>query len=441
MAMKDLIRREQQNDTAFASFLHSQTAGGLVLLIVSTIAFVMANGPLWELYDHFSHIHASVTIGPWELDLDFHHWVNEGLMVLFFFLVGLEIKREVLVGELSDSKKAALAVFAAAGGMIAPALLYTLFNIITPDTVRGWGVPMATDIAFVIGVLSVLGKRVPVALKVFLTGLAIVDDLGAIVVIALFYTENLEVVALLMSFTFVVVSWIYGRKGGANGWIYALLAAAAWYFVLESGIHSTIAGVLMAFTIPIRETYELDELNHQFRMSFLDGDFEIREHHLEALERVIRKTESPLHRFEHKLHPWVVFGIVPLFAFFNAGVHLPTHFGPGLFFRPHVIGIFFGLLLGKPLGILLISTWAVKKGWASLPEGVDWRTMIGVGFLAGIGFTMSLFISVLAFPEGSTTLQEAKLGILTASITAMLIGAPLTYRSLGAALTAKKDAS
>ncbi len=428
--MKDLISNEQKEDSAFEAFLHSQTAGGVVLLVVSLIAFVLANGPAWEAYEHFSRLHASLQIGPWALDLDFHHWVNEGLMVLFFFLVGLEIKREALVGELSEPRKAALAVFAAIGGMVAPALLFTLFNLVSPETARGWGIPMATDIAFVIGVLSVLGKRVPVALKVFLTGLAIVDDLGAIVVIALFYTENFQFVSLLMGLSFVVVSWFYGRKGGVNGWIYAVLAMACWYFILDSGIHSTIAGVLMAFTIPIRKTYELDELNHQFRMSFLDGDFEIKEHHLEALERVIRKTESPLHRFEHKLHPWVVFGIVPLFAFFNAGVHLPSHFGPGLFMKPHVIGIFFGLLLGKPLGILFISTWAVKRGWASLPEGVNWRTMIGVGFLAGLGFTMSLFISVLAFPEGSATLQEAKLGILTASITAMLIGAPLTYRSL-----------
>lgn len=435
--MKDLIRKESHHDSAFTSFVHSQTAGGAVLLIVSVIAFILANGPTWEAYDHFSHLHASVQIGLWELDLDFSHWVNEGLMVLFFFLVGLEIKREVLVGELSDPRKASLAVFAAAGGMIAPALLYTLFNLISPDTARGWGIPMATDIAFVIGVLSVLGNRVPTAIKVFLTGLAIVDDLGAIVVIALFYTENFHLVALLMSLTFVFVSYVYAKKGGVNGWIFTMLAVACWYFILESGIHSTIAGVLMAFTIPIRQTYELDELNHQFHMSFLGGDFEIKEHHLETLERIIRKSESPLHRFEHKLQPWVAFLIVPLFAFFNAGVHLPTHFGPGLFLKPHVVGIFFGLVLGKPLGILFISTWAVKRGWASLPDGVNWKSMVGVGFLAGLGFTMSLFISVLAFPEGSTTLQEAKLGILTASITAMLIGAPLTYRALAPAPSTK----
>ncbi|MCH8511892.1 MAG: Na+/H+ antiporter NhaA [Kiritimatiellae bacterium] len=427
--MRDLIRRES-HDTAFASFLQSQTAGGVVLLVVSVIAFILANGPLWEVYDNFAHMHASVQIGQWDLDLDLSHWVNEGVMVFFFFLVGLEIKREILVGELSEPRKAALAVIAAAGGMIAPALIFTLFNIISPDTLRGWGIPMATDIAFVIGVLSVLGNRVPVALKVFLTGLAIVDDLGAIVVIALFYTENFMVMNLLISLTFVFASWMYGKKGGANGVVFSLFALGCWYFILESGIHSTIAGVLMAFTIPIRQKYELDELNHQFRMSFLDGDFEIKEHHLDPLERIIRKSESPLERFEHKLQPWVAFLIVPLFAFFNAGVHLSTHFGFGLFMKPHVLGIFFGLLLGKPLGILFVSTIAVKRGWATLPDGVNWRAMIGVGFLAGLGFTMSLFISVLAFPEGSPTLQEAKLGILLASLTAMLIGAPLTYRAL-----------
>lgn len=428
--MKDLIRMEQRNDNAFAKFLQSQTAGGVVLIVVSLVAFVLANGPMWETYDHFTHMHASLQVGPWDLDLDFSHWVNEGLMVLFFFLVGLEIKREIIAGELSDRRKASLAVVAAVGGMVAPALIYTLFNVVRAERLRGWGIPMATDIAFVIGVLSVLGDRVPVSLKVFLTGLAIVDDLGAIVVIALFYTEDLHVMNLLISLTFVVVSWIYGKKGGTKGVVFAVLAVACWYFMRESEIHATIAGVLMALTIPIRHHYELDELNHQFRMSFLDGDFEIKEHHLEALERIIRKSESPLHRFEHRLQPWVLFLIVPIFAFFNAGVHLETHFGIGLLMQPHVLGIFFGLLLGKPIGILLASTLAVKKGWAELPEGVDWRTMIGVGFLAGLGFTMSLFISVLAFAPGTATLQEAKLGILCASITAMLIGAPVTWKAL-----------
>ena len=428
--MKDLIKEELHEDAAFSNFLRSQTAGGLVLLIVSVIAFIIANGPLWETYDKFSHMHASFQIGHWDLDLDISEWVNEGVMVFFFFLVGLEIKREFLVGELSDPRKASLAVIAAAGGMIAPALLYTLFNIFSPGTHQGWGIPMATDIAFVIGILSILGDRVPMALKVFLTGLAIVDDLGAIVVIALFYTENFAIMNLLMSLTFVFCSWIYGRKGGTRGVVFALLALGCWYFILESGIHSTIAGVLIAMTIPIHKKYELDELNHQFRMSFLDGDFEIKEHHLEALERIIQKTESPLERFEHKLQPWVVFLIVPVFAFFNAGVHLESHFGLRLLFQPHVLGIFFGLVLGKPLGILFVSTLAVKRGWAILPTGVNWRAMIGVGFLAGVGFTMSLFISILAFPIGSPNLQEAKLGILLASLTAMLIGAPLTYKAL-----------
>jgi len=428
--MEELIDQEDPRDSFFNHFLHSQTAGGLVLLLVSALAFYLANSRFWEIYNHISHTHLSLRVSNWRLDLDLNHWVNEGLMVLFFFLVGLEIKREILVGELSNPRKASLAVFAAIGGMLMPAILYAVYNVFSPETRGGWGVPMATDIAFAIGVLSILGNRVPVALKVFLTGLAIVDDLGAVLVIALFYTESFALNSLLISFVFVALSLIYARMNGGKGAVYALLCVGCWYFVLESGIHSTIAGVMMAFTIPIRKKYRLEEVNREFKESFGEDDFDLQEHHLEALEKVIRNTESPLYRFEHTLHPWVAFVIMPLFAFFNAGVHLPTHLNLSLIFQPHVLGIFFGLLMGKPIGILLACRFAVAKGWATLPTGVGWKAMIGVSQLAGLGFTMSLFISVLAFQEGSHLLEEAKLGILAASIAAMLIGAPLTWMGL-----------
>jgi NhaA family Na+:H+ antiporter len=428
--MEDLIEQEKTPDTFFNHFLHSQIAGGVVLLLVSVFAFYLANSHWSDVYDHISHTKLSIQIGHWDLALDLNHWVNEGLMVLFFFLVGLEIKREILVGELSNPRKASLAVFAAVGGMIAPAIIFSLFNLFSPETRGGWGVPMATDIAFALGVLSLLGKRVPVALKVFLMGLAIVDDLGAILVIAIFYTESFSLYYLLIALCFVAVSFVYGYKNGGNGYIYTVLCIGCWYFVLESGIHSTIAGVLMAMTIPIRRKYKLEQVNKEFKETFSEKNFDLKEQHLEALERIIRNTESPLYRFEHLLHPWVAFLIMPLFAFFNAGVHLPTHLNFTLIFEPHVLGIFFGLLMGKPLGILLACWFAVSKGWASLPSGVGWKGMIGVSYLAGLGFTMSLFISVLAFQEGSATLEEAKLGILTASLTAMFIGAPLTWIGL-----------
>ncbi|MGA0332957.1 MAG: Na+/H+ antiporter NhaA [Kiritimatiellia bacterium] len=426
----ELIEQEQERHSGFTHFLHSQTASGVILLLVSVFAFYLANSDFWEPYNTISHTHASFSFANWDLDLDINHWVNEGLMVLFFFLVGLEIKREILVGELSNPRKAALPVIAAIGGMIVPALVYSLFNLISPETRGGWGVPMATDIAFVIAVLSVLGKRVPVSLKVFLTCLAIVDDLGAILVIAIFYTEQFHLNALLISMIFVTASWIYGKFNGGNGIIYSILCIGCWYFMLESGIHSTIAGVLMAMTIPIKRRYSVEKINHQFKKSFSTQDYDLKEHHLDALERVIKHAESPLSRFEHIMHPWVGFVIMPLFAFFNAGVHLPTHLNFSLMIEPHALGIFMGLLMGKPIGVLLACRFAVARGWATLPSGVGWRAMIGVSYLAGLGFTMSLFISVLAFEPGTDTLEEAKLAILLASICAMLIGAPLTWIGL-----------
>lgn len=428
--MDELIEQEKPPNSFFTHFLHSQTAGGVVLLLVSVFAFYLANSEWWETYNQLSHTKASLNIGDWHLALDINHWVNEGLMVLFFFVVGLEIKRELLVGELSDPRKASLAVFAAIGGMIVPALIFTLFNLFSPETRGGWGVPMATDIAFAIGVLSILGKRVPISLKVFLTSLAIVDDLGAVLVIALFYTEAFSLYHLLIALAFVGLSALYGKFNGNRGVVYAFLCLGCWYFILECGVHSTIAGVLMALTIPIRRKYRLEQVNHEFKASFGEKEFDLKEHHLEALEKIIHNTESPLYRFEHRLQPWVAFVIMPLFAFFNAGVHLPTHLTLGLLFEPHVLGIFFGLLMGKPMGVLLACAFAVSRGWATLPTGVGWKGMIGVSYLAGLGFTMSLFISVLAFEEGSATLEEAKLGILTASLMAMCIGAPLTWIGL-----------
>jgi len=430
MIKKGSLLKPKTAEVLFDSFIRNQTISGVLLILVSIFAFTLANGEHWERYHTLSHTHASIHLSGWTLDLEISHWVNEALMVLFFFVVGLEIKREFLVGELSSPRKASLAIVAAIGGMIVPAVIYTVFNTISPETRGAWGVPMATDIAFALGVLSLLGPRVPTSLKVFLTGLAIVDDLGAILVIAIFYSENFHLTNLLLAFVFVAISFFYGKSGGTRGSIFAILGVACWYFVLESGIHSTIAGVLIALTIPIREKYDLHDINDRFKVAAAEKDFEIQEKQLGKLTRVLRNAESPLHRFEHTLQPWVMFGIMPLFAFFNAGVHLPSHLGLSLALEPHFLGIFFGLLLGKPIGVLLACTFAVKKGWAQLPTGVGWPAMIGVGCLAGLGFTMSLFISVLGFEPGSPELSEAKLAILLASISAMILGAPLTWLGL-----------
>ncbi len=428
--MEQLIQYERPADSAFNRFLHSQTAGGIVLIITSLIAFLLANSSLWEEYDHFSHIHFSLNMPKWHLDLGLAHWVNDGLMVIFFFVVGLEIKREILVGELSTPKKASLAVFGALGGMIVPATIYAIINARSPNTLGGWGIPMATDIAFAIGILSLLGRRVPITLKVFLTALAIVDDLGAIIVIALFYTEQFAAGALGMSLLVAFASWLYGRFGGTRGGVFALLTIACWYFILQSGIHATISGVLMALTIPIRQKYDIHDINRHLGHNFRDETFELKEEHLEALERVVRNAESPLHRFERKLHPWVVFMIMPIFAFFNAGVHMPEDGGLSLIGEPHVLGIIFGLVLGKPIGVIGACWISVRLGIAALPDRVDWKAMIGVGCLAGLGFTMSLFIAVLGFDRESAYLPEAKLAILCSSIFATCLGSFLLWKFL-----------
>jgi NhaA family Na+:H+ antiporter len=358
--------------------------------------------------------------GSWSLEKPLLLWVNDGLMALFFFLVGLEIKLEISVGELSEPRDAALAVVAAVGGVLVPGVIYAAVNW-GGEGIGGWGVPVATDIAFALGIMSLLGDRVPLSLKVFLTALAIVDDLVAVLIIALFYTEGISLVYLVLSFGVLALTFVYGLNGGRNLKVFAFLGVVAWFFMLQSGIHATVAGVLLALTIPIKRNIAPEDLRDELRGGLEDQRFEGVEVKVANLERVLEDTQSSLHRLEHLLHPWVAFLVLPVFALFNAGVSLG---GGGGVLNPVTAGVFLGLLVGKPVGVLVFSWLATRLGLASLPEGVGWASMAGASCLAGIGFTMSLFVGGLAFEDGGL-LDQAKLGVLSASVLAAVLGLAL----------------
>jgi NhaA family Na+:H+ antiporter len=351
-------------------------------------------------------------------------------MAVFFFVVGLEIKREILTGELASPRKAALPIAAAVGGMIVPAVFYFAFNAGTPE-VSGWGVPMATDIAFALGVLALIGKGVPDALRIFLTALAIVDDLGAVLVIAIFYTAEISVTALGVGFSFLAVMAVANVLGVRNPLVYWLLGIGVWLGFLLSGVHATIAGVLGAMTIPANSL--IDEKSFVEGGRFLLSEVERKAkpgdeplHHatkhgaIQALESACENVETPLHRMEDRLHPWVAFFIMPVFALANAGVELGAGFVEALTAQV-TLGVIVGLVAGKQIGITLFSWLAVRAGWASLPKGVSWQHIYGAAILGGIGFTMSLFIAGLAFDDRET-LEMAKAGILLASLLAGVSG-------------------
>lgn len=403
--------------TPFQNFFRSESAGGVILIVAAVVAFVWANSPLAPSYQALKEVPFGVGLGGWGLEKPLLLWVNDGLMALFFLLVGLEIKRELLVGELEDPRAAALPIAAALGGMAVPAGFYVALNW-GGDGMPGWAVPMATDIAFALGVMALLGKRVPLGLKVALTALAIVDDLGAVLVIALFYTAKLELGYLGLALALWVAALLYGRLGGRKLTVFCVLGAVLWYCMLKSGVHATVAGVLLAFTVPMRRRLEPGEVKKRLADLFRGGDFEEQEVELEHLEGLVEAAQSPLHELEHSLLPWSAFLIMPVFALFNAGFQLSPE---ASFAAPVTLGAFVGLVLGKPLGVLLFSWLAVASGRAALPAGVGWTAMAGMGLLAGIGFTMSLFIAALGFPEPAL-LDQAKLGVLSASVTAAVVG-------------------
>ena len=437
MAKKPAVRKPAPTRSAVGRLLmpvqqliRTESASGVILIAAAVVAFAWANSPFAPSYFALLEIELGVGFGAWGLEKPLILWVNDLLMAVFFFLVGLEIKREVLVGELAGWRRASLPIAGALGGMIVPALIYLACNLGLP-TARGWGIPMATDIAFALGVLALLGDRVGLALKVFLLALAIVDDLGAVLVIALFYTENLNVGALLLSLLVWGGALAYGRAGGAKPLAFALIGLVMWYFMLRSGVHATIAGVLMALAVPLRHRLSPQELQQELRpLMGQGGGFEQVEAVMQHLEDVLAKAHSPLHDIEHSLAPYVAFVVMPVFAFFNAGVMLAGgEAGP---ISAVSIGAFLGLLIGKPVGVAGFAWLAVRSGVTRLPENTSWAGIIGVGLLAGIGFTMSLFIANLAFGTGAE-LDQAKIGVLAASVVAALTGLLFLSRALPSA--------
>jgi NhaA family Na+:H+ antiporter len=420
----------RQTLVTFQDFAHWEASGSVLLLIAVVIALVWANSPWAESYFHLWETQVGVVYGSQEFFLSLHAWVNDGLMAIFFFLVGLEIKRELMVGELSTFRKAMLPIAAAIGGMLFPGLIYTVINFGDPGQ-DGWAIPTATDIAFALGVLALLGRRVPVELKVFLTALAIADDMGAVLVIALFYTSELHYAGLVVAFILVAIIYVLGRLKFVNYFIYMLLAIGVWLAVHESGIHATVAGILVALVVPAKARLDPDkffregvdrlkELTHQewTPQSMLTNT--LQRESIQELNQAAQALEPPLMKLEHALHPYVAFFILPLFALSNAGVQFSQNFRSDLF-SPVSLGVILGLVIGKQVGITLFSWLAVRLGLAQLPHGVQWRQIYGLGWLGGIGFTMSLFITELAFEE--TQLQDqAIMGILTASLIAGVCG-------------------
>jgi NhaA family Na+:H+ antiporter len=374
---------------AIRDFLKLESAGSVLLLIAAALAMLIANSPIRQLYDSLLQIPLEVRAGNFEIAKPLLLWINDGLMAIFFFLVGLELKREVLEGELSKPSQIVLPAIGALGGMSIPALIYAFFNRNDPIALNGWAIPAATDIAFALGVLASLGNRVPTSLKIFLLTLAIFDDLGAIIIIAVFYTSDLSILSLLIAAMFVLALFTLNRKDVRSITAYVLIGIALWVAVLKSGVHATLAGVLLALFIPHKG--KADE-------------------------------SSLVKRLEHDLHPAVAFGILPIFAFANAGVPL-AGLTMNSFFQPISLGIILGLFIGNQIGIFGFTWLAIKLGLAQLPTSVRWIHMYGVSFVCGIGFTMSLFISSLAFEHSGTDYGViVRLGILTGSILSALLG-------------------
>jgi NhaA family Na+:H+ antiporter len=402
----------------FVRFAKMEAASGILLLASTIAALVWANSRWAADYHAIWSATATFGFGRFALTETRIEWINDGLMAIFFFLVGLEIKREVLIGELSSLRQAAFPLLSAVGGAIVPAIIY-LFISGGGTAQRGWAIPMATDIAFVLGVLAILGNRVPVTLKIFVTALAIADDLIAVLVIAIFYTEQIQVVSLVLALVGVAVSFGANMLGVRKPIIYALLGIFVWVAVLKSGVHATVAGVLLAFTIPAR-TYT-DRESFLKRSRWLIDKFEASPPDsaaahaaIDSMETECELVEPPLNRIEHSLHPWVSFAIMPLFAFANSGVRILGNIEAATR-HPVTLGIALGLFAGKPLGIWVSARMSAKSGLAATPPELSWRATFGAAWLCGIGFTMSLFISTLAFGEGSL-LDMSKIGILAASL-------------------------
>lgn len=464
------LRRQQENyfppvdqHGTFHRLLHHHAVAAVLLLSAAAFAFICANtrefgflgASVSEWYSWFWHLDAGVNIHLFQVHKPFHHWVNDGLMAIFFFVIGLEIKRQLFAGELASPRKALLPVAAAIGGLICPAIIYALINW-GGEGAHGWGIPMATDIAFAAGVLGLMRGRVPSSLAVFLVALAIVDDLGAILVIALFYTETIATTPLLIGLGIVCLSAFFGWIGVRSVPVYFALGVVGWLYFQNSGVHATILGVLTAFTIPVSASYDTPHFAGRIRL-WLDRFIAAEDHAnprlvnsaqqrmVRAIEAECIHVEAPLQRLENKLHPYSALLIMPIFAFANAGVQVDFSQVSSLLLQPVTLGVIAGLVLGKQIGITAASYITVRLGLAQLPDGMNWRHVYALSWLGGIGFTMSLFISELAFAGGqagtvhaaadainnsavhSVHLAESKIGTLVASIIAASIGASLLF--------------
>lgn len=377
-----------------ANFFNSKSAPGMMLIIASIIAMLVANLGLYEWYQQWLNTNIAVKIAEFKIDKPLHLWINDGLMALFFLLIGLEIKRELYVGELKNPKNAILPLMAAVGGIVMPALIFVVFNFNQPDNLAGWAIPTATDIAFAIGILTLVGAKVPIGLIVFLTTLAVIDDLSAIIIIAIFYTHELSITSLYYALGGVMVLIAMNLLNVRNITLYLFVGLILWAFVIKSGVHATLAGVVVGLLIPMSEKPDA-------------------KHGLD---------EPPAMRLEHGLYPWVYFLVLPLFAFANAGVSLQG-MSLEMLMNPLFLGIVLGLFVGKQVGVFAFSWLTVRLGWGNLPAGSNWQMVYGAGLLAGIGFTMSLFIGTLAFDDiHPENMAVIRLSVLTASTLSAVVG-------------------
>ncbi len=414
--------------TPFQKFIKIESLSGLLLLGATVLALVWANSPWSESYQTLWNFKIGFTSDSFELNKPLILWINDGLMAIFFFLIGLEIKREFMIGELNTMKKLSFPLFGAFGGMVFPVLFYVILNN-NPETLKGWGVPMATDIAFALAVLKILGDRVPLSLKIFLTAFAIVDDIGAVLVIAVFYSENIQVPLLAIACGMLMVLYFLSYRGIYSKFIIFIFGVVIWTLFLKAGIHPTLAGILLAFSVPIRQKIttpffvkQLEGITENIKnASILKSPILSKEqiNHIDTLEEWTKKYHSPLQRLEHDLHDWVAYFIIPIFALANAGVMFNSAYGlEGTL----IINLIICLIFGNSIGITFIVFAAKKMKLIQIPDDINKTHIIGVSFLAGIGFTMAIFIASLAFKESPAYIDSAKIGILIGSIISAIIG-------------------
>ncbi|MCV6588968.1 MAG: Na+/H+ antiporter NhaA [Marinobacterium sp.] len=427
--------------TPIEEFIHRQTTSGILLMLFAIAALIIANSSLAEAYHHFFQQHLTIGLENFQLSKSLHHWINDGLMAIFFLVVGLELKRELQVGELANLKQALLPIIAAVGGMLVPALIYFAINP-SGHTADGWGIPMATDIAFALGALALLGNRVPQNLLTFLVALAIVDDLGAVIVIALFYTETINLTALALAALFTVSLVALNLGGVRRLFPYLIVGIFLWIAMLKSGVHATLAGVILAFIIPMKPKYDprrflslihtsVDKIEAAFRKDeniIVNDALRAR---VQALGSGVSLVQAPAQTLESKLHLPSAYLVIPIFALANAGVPIDWSNLQGIILHPVAMGIGMGLVVGKLLGIAGFTWVAVKAGICDLPRGLTMHHIVGVAFMGGIGFTMSIFIAELGFAHHPEDLLMAKTGILFASLTAGLVGFGWLYMTAG----------